>query len=337
MGFSKVFTIISDDDGDWIDVDEFIAYLKNNCKYDKVTIKRANIVKELDGSSKASIKVVDGKKTAKIASILRYIFRHSDGELRLNGCVVLSSMIQHDLLKTKPSESGDSIFELYKCIAQTSLKSRTVENATLPLIEVQECATLLTDYKKSFTESEWKKICIFESSYSKRAISGAIYEDDISARWKWFKFYKATYACCTEWRESSKRTIALRSKRKIIAQEQAGPEILAHKKHIPGVVDSHLIAKIFEYFPDVVVEVAVVDHIDSRKSNSIDVYIELTSVNQDTSDLAQFTARLALKDHCVQCREIVFVSPMTFDGYKSKDGHMARFQNAGRHIYWIAI
>ncbi len=54
-------------------------------------------------------------------------------------------------------------------------------------VNVTESRTLYTDYQSIFTETEWKKICIFEHHFAKDAVTYLSYEEKIRQKQSYLK------------------------------------------------------------------------------------------------------------------------------------------------------
>ena len=92
----------------------------------------------------------------------------------------------------KQGSAAISISELYNRIAKTGLKATEIEKAVLDKIKIDASVIPSLDMDlvdpKTFSATEWNRICLFEYHFSKEfnVDSFSSYEEGIKRRWDFF-------------------------------------------------------------------------------------------------------------------------------------------------------
>lgn len=326
MGFLKTFTVISDENENYIPLDAFYQFLKINDK----NVPRLFNVKRTFKGYKGGIQSVNGQTAVPVSSVLRYLFACSESS---EGCQKITKEVEKELLHRKsnpqPGLTGSSL-SLYKLIAKTKFIDAELLFSKCVLDE-RRILTLVIDHKPLFTEKEWLSICWFEHHFSKsveRKFQDLQYDDVIKLKYEKFHSYLSFKDCSKKWFITSSKHMKEKSVRIEAARDKNQIEIIGQKRHKPVIIDNEIEILFKEHCEDKVVNVFSFDTIQSISTNTIDACVEITprivSADLPVNDICRRAFYFLLRRHNVLLKNVYFVHTDALASYKT-EGSYSRF------------
>lgn len=290
MIFSKLFHVFKDDNLEehehYVLLDDFFNLLRKT----DTDVRRYNINRTFK-NYKGGIKLVNNKQAVSVVSILKYIFSYCESSTT---CISLARDIEKELLTdkaTKESRTVNSSFDIYKLIAKTKFQNLDVlfENTSIDETNIK---TLIAEHKPCFTAPAWKKICWFETHFSKtleQTDKELGFEEILRLKYSKFQSIVSIQTCRDEWSTASKQQIKTKHQRIETAEQLNQTEIAAAKKHIPSVIDTHLTSLVHEEYGEAIENVISFDCPSSVEHNVLHAVLEIQNkdIAADISDVCE--------------------------------------------------
>ena len=140
-------------------LNDFVTYLQKNHKPtdDLKNVKTSNVHREIDRYTDA-IKILDNIVCVRFHSVLRYVFNHTDN---LEICRKISVQLTKYILAGKKYEQDEAILQIYESVTTSKCFQQTDEQM-LGCLNNEAFLTpyIHNQYRSSFSEINWKKICL---------------------------------------------------------------------------------------------------------------------------------------------------------------------------------
>lgn len=278
MSFSKCFQVFQDDSledhGNYVYLDDFLNLLKKKDKnVESYSVKRSF------KSYKGGIRTFHDKQIVNVASLLRFIFSYTD---KYDTCALLAGYIEKEILSDKNSKEAKTVnssLDIYKLVANTKFPNLDLLFDKVKIDETN-ISTLVPEFKNSFTEEQWRKICWFENHFSKKFDNSNVnFEEIIRRKFREFQSLLSVLECKDNWTYASKQQIESKCSRIEAAEKLNQSEIQAALKHIPSVIESLLLSLLQEHFGERIETVAIFDTKESVQHNVVHAVLEISNIN----------------------------------------------------------
>ena len=285
MSFSKRFQVFQEDsledNENYIYLEEFLNLLKKKDKDVNVDIYK---VKRSFKSYKGGIKIFHDKQIVSVVSVLKFIFSFFD---KYDTCAILAREIEKEILSdknTKVANTVNSSLDIYKLVANTKFPNLDLLFDQVKFDEADIC-TLVPEFRESFTRDEWRKICWFESHFSKTWDNTNVdFEEIIKRKFQQLQSLQSLLECKENWTKTSQLQIKSKELRIKTAAKLNQSEIQAAQKHIPSIIESLLLSLLLDSFGEGIETVAVFDTLESAPHNVVHAVLEISdTINIKTS------------------------------------------------------
>ena len=317
--------IFSENDKQWIYVDQFVKFLRDHVHVNdrRKEIKNSDVLRVF-ASYKAGVELYNGRKCVGVASALRYIFHHMDTS---HICDQICQTVVAQFTGNKTTMETITLLDLYKELSKSDaiqiLHGETIklENESLPV-------SLMEDYQKFFDVTEWNKIILFEYHFSKYYDISLSYEESLRSKWIFLGQVKEASRMGKQIVCESRKELNHRMNRFRSASCQSGIELTASTKiHLHSMLEKSLEIHLEKIFSGLINSIVCAETEETLQNDSIHVYVEVTDRNTTlSSSLASEVQHTLCSNHNLKAKLVCVLDEGTFKDYTDEAGAVTRYK-----------